>query len=370
MRSKAVFQSIAVAALALFLTGEAAAQQVRIKDITNIQGMRDNQLTGLGLVTGLNGTGDGTEATKQAVVNMLRKLNINVSPGDVASANVALVLVTATLPPFIRTGNEIDVTVTSIGDANSLFGGTLVQTPLTAATGDVYAVAQGPLSIGGFGAKGAAASVQKNHTTVGTIPDGAIIEREVPMNIFDEKSKSIVLTLNNPDFATASRMAEAINMQFKDSAQARDMKAVEIKIPKGYSENDLVGFVARVHSLTVEPDTPSKVIISERTGTLVAGTSVKISTVAIAHSNLTIMIAETPEVSQPLPFSDGETTTVDRTEISVNEQPGNIVLLKGTASAGDLAQALNAIGATPRDLVVIFQLIKKAGALHADLELM
>lgn len=365
---------IMIAAIALLLclcAAEAGAQQVRIKDITKIQGMRDNQLSGVGIVTGLNNTGDGSPATRQALVNLLRKQNLNISASAVASGNVALVLVVATLPPYAREGNKIDVSVSSIGDAESLFGGTLIQAPLTAATGDVYAVAQGPISIGGFSASGAAASVTKNHTTVGTIPAGAIIEREVDMKIVNPHDQTLLFTLNNPDFTTARRIAEVVNGLFKNAALAQDMKGVEIKIPKGFDDNDLVGFVADIQSLTVTPDTLSKVIISERTGTIVAGSDVRISTVAITHGSLTISIAETQEASQPGPFARvGETAILDRTAVEAKEDLSNFVVIENNSSVADLAQALNSIGATPRDLVVIFQLMKKAGALHAALELM
>jgi flagellar P-ring protein precursor FlgI len=367
MRNRLFWTTLSASLLAL----AAAAQEVRIKDITEIQGMRDNQLSGIGIVTGLNGTGDGSEVTKQALVNLLKKENLNVSTNDVASGNVALVLVTATLPPGVRNGNKIDVTVTSIGDASSLKGGTLVQMPLKAANGTEYAVAQGQVSTGGFAAGGNAASVQKNHTTVGAIPSGAIVEREVPLNIvYNERNRSLLLTLKNPDFATAARIAEVINQKYKDAASAQDMKAVEVKIPKGFDENNLVGFVADFHALTVVPDAPSKVIINERTGTIVAGSYVRVSTVAITHGNLIITIAETPEISQPAPMSRGRTAILDRTDLNVTEEQSNFMVVDGNTSVADLAQALNAIGATPRDLVIIFQLIKKAGALHAELELM
>ncbi|MBU0753872.1 MAG: flagellar basal body P-ring protein FlgI [Planctomycetes bacterium] len=358
--------------LAGFNGFEAKAQEVRLKDITNIQGVRDNQLTGLGLVTGLNGTGDGTAATRTALVNVLRKNNLSVDTSEISVGNVALVLVTATLPPFSRCGNRIDVTVTSVGDAKSLYGGTLLQTPLrSAASRDTYAVAQGSISIGGFSATGNAASVTKNHDTVGIIPDGAIIEKEVAMKLlYDERRNSMLFTLKNPDFTTAVRIAEAINGLYESHAKALDMKSVEVQVPKEFDDN-ITGFVSQIHELKVRPGTQSKVIINERTGTILAGADVRISTVAITHGNLIITIAENPEVSQPSPFSEnGETVIVDRTDVNVTEEPASFAVIPGNSSVSDLAQALNAIGATPRDLVVIFQLIKRAGALHADLELM
>jgi flagellar P-ring protein precursor FlgI len=351
-------------------TIENRSVEVRIKDITEIPKVRDNQLTGIGLVTGLNGTGDGLRATRQAIINLLKKMDLNVSIVDVDAGNVALVLVSATLPPFARNGNRIDVTVTSIGDASSLLGGILVQTPLSAATGDVYAVADGAVTLGGFSAQGQAASVQKNHTTVGIVSEGAIIEREVPTHLLDEHDGTLMLTLKNPDFETAYRVAQAINGRFKNAAKAKDMKAVEIKVPKGFVEEDLVGFVARVQALTVEPDTVARVVINARTGTIVSGSGVRISKVAITHGSLIITIAESPQVSQPLPYSKGDTARVPRTDVGVSEPEANWVEVPDNASVADLAQALHAIGVTPRDLMEIFQLIKKAGALHADLKIM
>ncbi|MFH2000189.1 MAG: flagellar basal body P-ring protein FlgI [Planctomycetota bacterium] len=371
MRHSTAYTIVTILTLTLLAANTALAQEVRIKDITHLDKVRDNQLTGIGLVTGLNGTGDGTAATKQAMVNLLRKENLNVDPNEISSGNVALVLVTATLPPYARKGDEIDVTVTSIGDSTSLFGGVLVQMPLKAATGDTYAVGQGPVSIGGFSASGGAASMSKNHSTVGTIPDGAIVEREVPVTLMDPRKRLLTFKLKIPDFATASRVAEAINKLHKGSAIAKDMKAVEVKVPRDYSEDNLISFVAGVQALTLIPDMLSKVIINERTGTIVAGSDVRVSTVAITHGNLIITIAESPEVSQPLPFSKGgETVTVDRTDLNVSEEAANFTVIPSNSSVADLAMALNAIGATPRDLVVIFQLIKKAGALHAELEIM
>lgn len=377
MRYGRFFLMIGLAALLLLTATDADAQvtrksavQARIKDITKIPKVRDNQLTGIGLVTGLNGTGDGIRATRQAIVNLLKKMDLNVSSVEVDAGNVALVLVMATLPPFALNGNRIDVTVTSIGDAESLLGGVLVQTPLSAPTGDVYAVAEGAVALDGFSAQGEGASVMKNHTTVGIVSDGAIIEREVPTNLLDEHDGTLTLTLNDPDFETAARVADVINSAFKGAAKARDMKAVEIKVPEGFAEENLVGFVARVQALTVEPDTVARVVINSRTGTIVSGDGVRISRVAITHGSLIISIAESPEVSQPEPFSDGETVVLPRTDIEVTEQEANWVEVPDNASVAELAQALHAIGVTPLDLMDIFQLLKRAGALHADLVIM
>ena len=372
MRHLSILSAAALLLILLpFAGAPARATGIRIKDITDIPSLRENQLTGMGLVTGLGGTGDSTEATRQAVVNLLRKMNVNVSTSDVDAGNVALVLVSSTLPPNARTGSRIDVTVTSIGDAKSLRGGILVQTPLSGADGEVYAVADGPVTIGGFSASGAAASVQKNSATVGLVSAGAIIEKEVPCPILDPGDGSLLLTLRNPDFTTACRIVEAVNTRFEDIAVARDMTSIRIKVPRKYAEGNLVGFVAQIQAMTVEPDTIAKVVINPRTGTIVSGAEVKIGAVAITHGNLIITVAETPEVSQPPPFAlVGKTVTVPRTDVSVEEPEANFVQIGKESTVADLAQALNAIGVTPRDLTGIFQLLKKAGVLHAELVIM
>ncbi len=342
---------------------------VRIKDLANINGVRDNQLVGYGLVVGLDGTGDGKKSrfTIQSFVSMLEKMGVTVKASDIAVSNVAAVMVTAELPPFAKTGRRIDVLVNSIGDAKNLQGGTLLMTPLKAANGQVYAVAQGPVNTGGFTAEGQAGSVQKNFPTVGRVIDGALVEREVN---FDLNSKrSLTLSLRQPDFTTVTRMTDAINGLFYDQvAAAQDAGTVEVKVPMAYLGN-IVGLVAMIEKLEVQPDITARVIINERTGTVVMGENVRISTIAIAHGNLSIVIKESPQVSQPLPFSEGgETVVTPDTDLSVVEGENQLVVMPSGTSIGEVVNALNALGVSPRDLIAIFQAIKAAGALQAELE--
>ena len=345
------------------------AHAVRIKNIIDIEGVRKNQLVGYGLVVGLNGTGDGnkSEFTIQSMVSMLEKMGITVSTEDIKVDNVAAVMVTADLPPFARVGSRIDVLVSSIGDADNLQGGTLLFTPLKAANGKVYAVAQGPVSTGGFSVGGAGGKVQKNFPTVGRVVGGAMIEREVVSN-FNQK-RTLSLVLRNPDFTTASRVAEAINAAlYEQIAKAPDAGAVQVRISEKYSEN-IAGLVVLIEGLEVTPDTTSKIVINERTGTVVMGNNVRISTIAIAHGNLSIQIKESKDVSQPLPFSQGETVVTPETEISVEEEKNKLILVESGVTIGEVVRALNALGVSPRDLIAIFQAIKVAGALQAELEI-
>jgi flagellar P-ring protein FlgI len=342
---------------------------VRIKDLADINGVRENQLVGYGLVVGLDGTGDGKKSlfTVQSMVSMLEKMGITINPNEIAVANVAAVMVTAALPPFAKSGNRIDVLVSSIGDAKNLQGGTLLMTPLKAANGRVYAVAQGPVSTGGFQATGAGAGVQKNFPTVGRVVGGALVEREVELDL--NSRRDLTLSIHNPDFTTAMRMTEAINALFYDHiAAARDAGTVQVKVPMAYLGN-IVGLVSMIEKLDVKPDMGAKVVINERTGTVVMGENVRISTIAIAHGNLSIVIKESPQVSQPLPFSEGgQTVVTPNTDLSVKEETRQLVLMEAGASIGDVVGALNALGVSPRDLIAIFQAIKAAGALQAELE--
>ena len=341
----------------------------RIKDIADIKGVRHNQLIGYGLVVGLDGTGDGKKSvfTVQSMVSMLEKMGITINAKDIVVQNVAAVMITAELPAFAKTGNRIDALVSSIGDAENLQGGTLLLTPLKAANGQIYAVAQGPVNTGGFGASGASGSVQKNFPTVGRVIGGAVIEREIIMD-FNDRSK-LTLSLHNPDFTTAMRMKNAINGLFYDAiAIAPDAGTVEVKIPTAFVGN-LVGLVAMIEKLEVRPDTIARIVINERTGTVVMGENVRIATIAIAHGNLSVVIKESPQVSQPLPFSEGgETVVTPDTEIAVQEGSNQIGLMEAGASIGEVVSALNALGVSPRDLISIFQAIKAAGALNAELE--
>ena len=355
--------------LFLFVLQPSWLGAVRIKDLADINGVRDNQLVGYGLVVGLDGTGDGKKSlfTIQSMVSMLEKMGITVKASDIAVSNVAAVMVTAELPPFAKAGRRIDVLVNSIGDAKNLQGGTLLMTPLKAANGQVYAVAQGPVNTGGFSAEGEGGSVQKNFPTVGRVIDGALVEREVNINL--NSRRSLTLSLRQPDFTTVTRMTAAINGLFYDRvADAQDAGTVEVKVPMAYLGN-IVGLVAMIEKLEVQPDITARVIINERTGTVVMGENVRISTIAIAHGNLSIVIKESPQVSQPLPFSEGgETVVTPDTDLSVVEGENQLVVMPSGTSIGEVVNALNALGVSPRDLIAIFQAIKAAGALQAELE--
>ena len=347
------------------------AYGVRIKDITEIKGVRQNQLVGYGLIVGLNGTGDSdsTIFTLQSMASMLEKMGVTVQAEEIEVDNVAAVMVTADLPAFARTGSRIDVLVSSIGDAENLQGGTLLFTPLKAADQQVYAVAQGPISTGGFVVGSASGSgVQKNFPTVGRVVNGALIEKEIP-NKFNQK-QSLTLTLHSPDFTTSSRVAQAINIAFYDQiARTHDAGTIEVKVPGKYMGN-VVALVTMIESLGVTPDTVSKVIINERTGTVVMGENVRISTVAIAHGNLSIEIQEDSNVSQPLPFSRrGDTVVTPESEVQVQEGNKPIFLVNSGVSIAAVVKALNALGVSPRDLISIFQALKAAGALQAELEI-
>jgi flagellar P-ring protein precursor FlgI len=349
----------------IFLSVNAEAS--RIKELAQLEGVRANQLVGYGLVVGLDGTGDSasTRFTVQSLVNMMERLGVAVNPALVKVDNVAAVIVTAELPPFARAGSTIDVSVSSIGDADNLAGGTLLMTPLNAADGNVYAVAQGPLVVGSLAFGGKAATVQKNHPTSGRIPGGAFVEREVPY-VFGE-TDNLNYRLKNSDFTTVSRMRDAVNHHFGSSlARSLDAGQLEISVPPQFRDN-VVEFVAEVEQLRITPDTIARIVVNERTGTIVMGEGVRISTVAVSHGNLNLVISESAGVSQPLPFSEGQTVVIPETEIEVIEEMGNLVVMEQGVSIGDVAAALNAIGATPRDLIAIFQAIKASGALYADL---
>ncbi|MBL0731352.1 MAG: flagellar basal body P-ring protein FlgI [Desulfosarcina sp.] len=350
-----------------FLTNFAYA--ARIKDIANFKGVRRNQLVGYGLVVGLNGTGDGKDAefTLQSLASMLEKMGVTVKADDIKVDNVAAVMVTSAIPPFAKTGSRIDVLVSSIGDAENLQGGTLLFTTLKGADGQVYAVAQGPVSTGGFSAGGEGGGVQKNFPTVGRIASGAVIEREIKTG-FAEK-KQLTLLLHTPDFTTALRMTDVINtLGYAQIAHTEDSSTINIDIPESYRGN-IVKLIAMVEGLEVRPDVVAKIIINERTGTVVMGSNVRISTVAVAHGNLSIEIKEYPQVSQPLPFARGETVVTPDTDISVKEGNSKLLLMEPGVSIGEVVRALNALGVSPRDLIAIFQAMKAAGALQAELEI-
>jgi len=365
------FAMVMVAAAAMLIATTISADAVRIKDLADIKGVRQNQLVGYGLVGGLEGTGDSKDSifTQQSLAAMLQKMGINVKIEDIDVENVAAVMVTAQLPPFARTGSSLDVLVSSIGDAATLQGGTLLLTPLKAADGNVYAVAQGPVSTGGFVTGGASGSrVQKNFPTVGRVVGGALVEREVALDFANKDS--LTLALHHPDFTTASRVARAINSAlYLQVAKTSDAGTIRVRVPDSYAGNS-VELVSLIENLTVTPDTISKVVINERTGTVIIGENVRISTIAIAHGNLSIQVQETPTVSQPLPFSEGTTEVVPRTGIDVAEGNAPLYLVENGVSIGELVKALNALGVSPRDLIAIFQALKAAGALQAELEIM
>jgi len=366
-----------VFALPVMAKGQQSFQDplVRIKDITRIQGVRVNQLIGYGLVVGLNGSGDSSSAlTTRTKSNMLRRFGIDLSPSQAQSENVAAVMVTAELPPYSRSGDRMNVTVASIGDADSLQGGTLLMTPLTGPNQqEVYAMAQGPISIGGFNASQGGNSTRRNHTTVGMIPNGAIIEKNVKTDFSSDEG--VTLILDNPNFMTAQRIASAINQRYgynssgNNFAQAIDPGRIKVSIPSYYQGNQ-VSFVAQLNSLLVRPDTEAKVVINERTGTIVMGHNVRISTVSVAHGNLTVTISSQENISQPPPLSGGKTAKEKETKVNVKEEKDSLLVLPKGSSIADVVKALNGVGATPRDTIAILQAIKEAGALHAKLEIM
>lgn len=351
----------------------------RIKDIADFEGVRDNMLVGYGLVVGLNGTGDSlTNApfTKESLTGMLERLGVNIrdKTGAITSVspkNVAAVMVTAVLPPFARQGTRIDTNVSAMGDAKDLRGGTLLVTPLIGADGEVYAVGQGQVATGGFTASGASGSaVTKGVPTAGRIANGAIVERELPFEM--SHLESVKVSLRNPDFTTSRRIAQAVNSYLGgDMARPVDPGTVQITVPPGYRGN-VVGLLTDVEQLRVEPDQMARVVIDEVSGTIVMGENVRISTVAIAQGQLTIRITETPQVSQPSPFSEtGTTTTVQRTDIQVDEGAGNkLAVVAHRVTLQELVEGLNSLGIGPRDLITILQAIKAAGALQADLEVL
>lgn len=343
---------------------------VRVKDIARVQGVRDNQLYGLGLVVGLNGTGDSNSviANSQMTANMMELFGITVSAEDLRLRNVAVVMVTADINTSVRVGDRINVSVSSIGDARSLQGGFLLQTPLQAADGQIYAAAQGAVSIGGFVVRGGSSSVQQNHPTVGMVPNGAIVEQEIPQLISDGNELAFVLA--EPDFSTANRLAETINQVYDARiAIAQDQATVKIAIPEEYQDNQ-IAFIASIEELPIRPDSKARVIINERTGTVVMGSGVRISPVAVAHGNLHVQVGASLEVSQPPALSAGQTVLGYNYSVAAVEDKEQLVLVDGTTSIEELIAALNAIGASPRDIIAILQAIKAAGALYGELVIM
>jgi flagellar P-ring protein FlgI len=404
MPRAARFRRLALSALAgllLLLSAAPASALSRIKDIVDFEGVRDNMLVGYGLVVGLNGTGDSLNNaifTRESLIGMLERLGVNARDTALRTANVAAVMVTATLPPFSRQGGRIDVQVSALGDAKSLMGGTLLVTPMLGADGEVYAVAQGSVATGGVAARGQAASITKGVPTSGRVASGAIVEREVGFDL--AKLKTVNLTLRNPDFTTARRVAEVIDSYLKaPAAKPIDPSTVTLSMPAGFT-GDLVALLTDIEQLRVEPDQVARVVIDEANGVIVMGESVRISTVAVAQGNLTVRITETPQVSQPNPFAPagqpvtppagggppaapgqegvqfapgggGATVVVPRTKIDVDEQSDRrMAVLPAGVTLQELVASLNALGVGPRDMISILQAIKTAGALQAEIELM
>ena len=345
------------------------AATARIKDIVDVEGVRDNQLIGYGLVVGLNGTGDSltnSPFTQQSLVGMLERLGVNVRDQNLKTANIAAVMVTATLPPFSRQGTKLDVTISALGDATDLMGGTLLVTPLRAADGEIYAVAQGAVTTGAVSGGGNAETVTKNVPTSGRIPAGAIIEREISFALND--MKQVRLSLRNPDFTTAKRVAERINNHTGVSV-AEAMDPGTIVVNAAPLNKPVFELITNIEQLTVSPDQPAVVVVDESSGTIVMGQNVRISEVAIAQGNLTIRVTETPQVSQPDPFATvGTTEVVDRTNVDIQEEDNKITVLPEGVSLQELVAGLNALGVTPRDIITILQAIKAAGALQADIK--
>ncbi len=349
-----------------------AQAEPRIKDIADFEGVRENQLVGYGLVVGLNGSGDSlrnSPFTRQSLAAMLERLGVNATNGNLNTRNVAAVMVTANLPPFASQGSRIDVTVSALGDARSLAGGQLLVTPLMGADQQVYAVAQGPLAIGGFAASGqSGSSVTRGVPTAGRIASGALVEREINFDI--GSMQELRLALRNPDFTTAQRIAAAINGAIGSPvARASNPGTVILTRPQDYA-GDMVSLVGRVENLEVEVDTAARIVIDESSGIVVMGENVKVSTVAIAQGNLTISIQEDPFVSQPAPFSRGETVVVPSSAVDVEEEEGGLVVVPGGVPLRQLVNGLNALGVTPRDMISILQALKAAGAIQAEIEVM
>jgi flagellar P-ring protein precursor FlgI len=364
----------AAAALAAVLSLGSPAPCERIKDIADIEGVRGNPLTGIGLVTGLSGTGDTTLLSRQMLTNVLRDSGLVLTPSELTGGSIAVVMVTAELGPFDREGARLDVDVATVGDAKSLQGAMLMPTPLRGLDGEVYAVAQGGISLGGWSVSGTQASVTKNHMTVGRIPDGAIVERSELATFVEQVAgqRFLTLYLRNNDFSTAQRISQVINQTYANSSTVLDAGAVRVSIPSDVAQSEIVGFIDDITQKDVIVDMPAMVVINERTGTIVVGENVGISAVAISQGSLVVKVQETAQVSQPTaPFSDaGSTEVIPETALGVEEQNAYLIPVARSVTVSELAKTLNAIGASPRDLIAIFNALKKAGALQAKLVIM
>ncbi len=342
----------------------------RIKDVASFEGVRENQLVGYGLIVGLNGTGDRSQTffSTQTLANMLERSGITIVPDQVRVKNIAAVMVTASLPPFIRQGSRIDVTVSSIGDAQSIQGGVLIMTPLRAANGEVYVTAQGQVVLGGFSGSGRNSRIQLNHPTVGRIPNGGLVEKELAVDFTGKDQLNLVL--HQSDFTTVSRAVRAINESSESTvARAVDGRTIAIIVPPDYG-NRVIEFMSMIENAVMDVDYPARVVVNEKTGTIVLGKEVKIAAVSIIHGSLSLQVGTDYSVSQPLPFSRGETITVPEETLTIQEEKGQTVTLGEGASVEEVVRALNAIGAGPRDVIAILQAIKAQGALHAELEIL
>jgi flagellar P-ring protein FlgI len=339
----------------------------RLKDLATIQGVRSNQLIGYGLVVGLDGTGDDNPYTIQSTISMMQQLGVSLPPGtSIKMKNVAATIITSALPPFAQPGQTLDVTVSSMGSAKSLRGGTLLMTPLKGADGQVYAMAQGSLVVGGVGASANGSQAQINHLSVGRISAGATVERSLPSSI--GLSDNVTLELKDSDFSTANIVVDAINRRFgQNTAIAQDGRVIQVKPP---ANNSRVGFLAALEAINVTPaQTTAKIILNARTGSVVMNQSVQLDSCAISHGNLSVVISSAPVISQPGPFASGQTVVAEVSQIEINKEPGKVVPLPAGASLSDVVKALNAIGTSPQDLLAILQAMKAAGSLHADLEI-
>jgi flagellar P-ring protein FlgI len=344
-----------------------SSAQVRIKDIAGVQGARGNQLIGYGIVSGLDGSGDSSSsiATQQAFANALQRMNLKVDPVLIKTKNVALVTVTAELPAFVKNGTKIDVMVSSLGDARSLQGGTLMQTPLQGADGQIYAVAQGPVSIGGFNISAGGSQAQKNHVNAGRIPGGAFVEKEVPTSLSD--GSTVEVTLKAPDFTTANRIAEAIIAKMPEtSAMAVDAYTVRVGVPAALRGN-LIGFLSKVEGLSVTPDTKATIVVNEKTGTVVISGDVRVSSCAVSHGSIQVKIDNTPIVIPPVPFGNSNPLVIPQKDVSVKENGGKLGTVPATKTIDDLVKALNKLGVSPRDLIAILQAMHAGGHISGEI---
>lgn len=355
-----------------FLLPAVARAQVLLRDLVSVEGVRSNQLVGYGLVVGLQGTGDNlmnSQFTQLSLIAILERMGVNANGQQLMTRDVASVIVSATLPPFARQGTPIDVQVSCIGDAKALTGGTLMVTPLMGADGQVYAVAQGSVVVGGFTAAGAAQSIKQGVQTSGRVPGGGIVEREVK-NSLDDLS-TLRLALRTPDFTTANRIEQAINAQLGYGvAKATDLGTVDVLVPPGYSHR-VTALLAQIERIPIRPDVPARVVIDEKSGTIVVGADVKLDPVAVTHGNLVVRVTETPQVSQPPPFSNGRTVVVPHTKVEVNDQSDkHLLIMHRAVTLQSLVDGLNALGLGPRDLIQVLNALKASGALHAELDFM